>query len=251
MPADAKINQLLFKLPKGAVVLSSWLVSEGYSYELQQQYRKSGWLKSIGRGAMVRSGDTPVLAAAIATLQNQANAAIHIGGRSALGLLGYAHYLEMNVKETTLFADRGVKLPDWIKKNTWDTVPKVYQTSILKAGAGLVDYTEGAIGFKISGTTRSMMECLALCPHQFSLSEAYELMEGLSSLRPDHVQELLEQCSSIKVKRLFMHFAEKADHVWLKHIDLKEVNLGSGKRSIVKNGVLTAKYQLVLPKELI
>jgi hypothetical protein len=40
-------------------------------------------------------------------------------------------------------------------------------------------------------------------------------MEGLNTLRPDLVQELLEKCSSVKVKRLFMHLAEQFQHPWL------------------------------------
>jgi len=251
MTEDAKINQLLFKLPKGAVVLSSWLVSEGYSYELQQRYRKSGWFTSIGRGAMIRSGDSLILSAAISALQIQSNMSVHIGGRSALGLLGLAHYLEVNVRNTTLFGARTVKLPDWIKNNKWDTEPTLYHTTILNTELGLVDYTEGNLSFKISGAARAIMECLSLCPLQFSISEAYELMEGLNMLRPAHVQELLEQCSSIKVKRLFMYFAEKANHSWFKYINTNHIDLGSGKRSLAKNGMLTSKYQLILPKELL
>jgi len=251
MTEDSKLNQLLLNLPKGALVLSSWLESEGYSYELQQRYRNSGWLKSIGRGVMIRMGEKPVLAAAITALQQQANVSIHIGGRTALSLLGFSHYLEMSEKETTLFADRGVKLPAWIRENEWDTTPHVYCTSFLNANIGLVDQLIGTEMLKISGSTRAMMECLYLCPLQFPLSEAYELMEGLSTLRPAQVQELLEQCESIKVKRLFLFFAEKAGHAWLKYVDIKNVNIGSGKRSIVPNGVLTSKYQLVLPEDVI
>ena len=47
-----------------------------------------------------------------------------------------------------------------------------------------------------------------------------------------------------------LFFADKLNHTWLKYVDMKLVNLGSGKRSLVKNGTLTAKYDLVLPREL-
>jgi len=250
MPEGSKINYLLSELPKGAVVLSSWLSSRGYSHELLQRYRNSGWFTSIGRGAMVRTGDHLQLIAAVAALQ-QSGVSVHIGGRSALGLQGYAHYIEVNVVKTTLFVRGGVKLPEWLKNNRWDTEPDVYHSTLFKADVGMVDYTEGEIKLKISGAARAIMECLSLCPARFSLPEAYELMEGLNRFRPPQVQELLEQCSSIKTKRLFLHFAEKLNHAWLKYVDTKSVDLGSGKRSLVKNGALTAKYDLVLPKELI
>lgn len=250
MPVDTKINQLLSELPKGAIVLSSWLSSRGYSHELQQRYRKSGWFKSIGRGAMVRTGDSLKLTAAVAALQHL-DVPIHIGGRSALGLQGYAHYIEVNIQKTTLFAYRGTTIPHWLKNNKWDTIPEVVYSTLFNNDAGLVNHSEGEISLKISGAARAIMECLSLCPDRFSLSEAYEIMEGLNALRPAQVQELLVQCSSIKTKRLFLHFADRLNHPWLKFVDIKSVNLGSGKRSLVKNGTLTAKYDLVLPEEFI
>lgn len=94
------------------------------------------------------------------------------------------------------------------------------------------------------------MECLSLCPNQFPLTETYELMEGLTSLRPAQVQTLLEQCKSVKVKRLFLYFAGRAGHSWFKYIDTKQIDLGSGVRSLANEGTFVAKYQLVLPKEI-
>ena len=252
MTRDLKINKLIQKLPKGIVLLSPWLVSEGYSYELQQRYRKSGWLKSIGKGAMIRTGDELLLSGAIAALQTQAKASIHIGGRSALGQLGVAHYLQVNAKELTLFAAGQFKLPVWFITNNWDLEVKMYCTNLFtRKELGLVDYRDGELEMKISGAARAIMECLSLAPQRFSLVEAKEIMEGLTTIRPTVVQELLENCKSVKVKRLFLFLAEKADHSWFKYIDAQKIDLGSGNRSLASNGVLVSKYQLVVPRELI
>ena len=43
---------------------------------------------------------------------------------------------------------------------------------------------------------------------------------------------LLESCSSVKIKRLFMHAAEQLNHPWLSRLDLSNVDFGSGKRTI-------------------
>ena len=104
---------------------------------------------------------------------------------------------------------------------------------------------------KISNPARAIMECLALCPDKFSLRESFELIEGLGALRPAKIQELLENCKSVKTKRLFLYFAEKANHSWFKYLDISKINLGSGNRSLTESGVLVSKYKLVLPKELI
>jgi len=252
MIKESKINTLVQKLPKGLVLLSPWLCAEGYPHELQQRYRKSGWLKSIGKGAMIRTGDELMLSGAISSLQNQANASVHIGGRSALEQLGLAHYLQVNSTELTLFAEGQFSMPLWFRKNKWDFEAKLYCNSLFNnKEIGLVDYKSGELNMKISGAARAIMECLSLTPNQFSLSEAYELMDGLTTIRPVQVQELLENCKSIKVKRLFLYFAEKAGHSWFKYIDIKKIDLGSGNRSLVRDGVLVSKYQLVVPKEFV
>ena len=248
---QSKINRLMQEYPKGLVLLSSWLVSKGYPYELQQQYRKSGWLKSIGNGAMLKSGDPFLLPGALAALQSQANINIHLGGRSALELNGIAHYLQLGSPEVTLFAPGKTKLPTWFINKKWDVGYKIFRTTLFKSETvGLVDHQDAGIDIKISSLGRAMMECISLCPHEFSLNEAYELMEGLSTLRPKQVQELLEECKSIKTKRLFLYFAERAGHSWFKYIDKMKIDLGSGKRSLANRGVLVQEYNLVLPKEL-
>jgi hypothetical protein len=249
---QTKINRLMQTTPKGLVLLSPWLASEGYPYELQQRYRTGGWLKSIGKGAMVKAGDSLVLSGAITALQKQANLNVHIGGRSALELSGLAHYLQVNSQETTVFVESKASLPLWFTNNQWNTNPKIFTASLFKGyEIGLTDYQDGELTLKISNAACAMMECLSLCPNQFPLAEAYELMEGLTSLRPAQVQTLLEQCKSVKVKRLFLYFAERTGHTWLKYIDTKQIDLGSGVRSLANDGAYVAKYQLVFPKEIV
>jgi hypothetical protein len=252
MAMQSKINQLLQKLPKGTVILSSWLETEGYSYELQQRYRKSGWLSSIGKGAMIRTGDDFLLSGALTALQQQAKSTIHIGGRSALELSGKTHYLQLKAKEVTLFVDSQDRPPQWFRKINWDLTPKIFNTNLfLKPHVGMVEYSDKELKMQVSGDARALMECLWLTPTKFSLFEAKEIMEGLVSLRPAIVQELLENCKSVKVKRLFLFLAEMCKHTWFNYIDIHKINLGSGKRSLSAQGVFIPKYQIVVPKELI
>jgi len=93
------------------------------------------------------------------------------------------------------------------------------------------------------------MECLYLTPKRQELLECMELMESLNNLRPKTVQKLLQSCSSVKVKRLFLYLAEKSKHDWLEYLDISEVDLGTGVRSIVKNGVYIDKYKITVPRE--
>ena len=241
---------MLQNLPYGSVVLSAWLKEQGYSFSLQQNYRQSDWLTSIGKGVMVRTGQKLVLAGAINALQNQAGIDLHIGGRTALGMLGYAHYLEINKQDTLLFAPHDTHIPSWLKNNAWDSNPKIIKTTFLPPGSGLIDFEQNGITVKIAGATRAYMECLDLAPGQFDLTEAWEIMQGLSLLPPAMVMQLLKECKSVKVKRLFFHFAEKANHSWFRKLQPAEIDLGTGKRSLVSNGLYIPKYKITLPANL-
>lgn len=183
-------------------------------------------------------------------MQKQGGLEIHVGGRTALGLLGQAHYLELNIKTVQLFAPRRTVLPVWFKNHDWGLKPELYNTNFLPAALGLVDVEHKLFTVKVSGAARAVMECLYLAPEKFDLIESYQIIEGLGTLRPAVVQHLLEQCTSVKVKRLFLYLAEKAGHAWLKHLDRSGVDFGSGKRSIAPGGVYVPKYEIIVPKEL-
>jgi len=246
----SKINQLLQSQPKGIVFLASWLSQNGYSFDLQKRYRKSNWLLSIGTGAMIRTGDEVNYEGALHSLQQQDNSGIHPGGKTALSLLGKSHYLEFSTKRITLFGGKGESLPVWFKNYDWGIEFNHYQSGFLPKDIGLTQIERKSFPLKISNSARALMECLYLVPKHQDLYECYELMEGLNNLRPKEVQKLLEACASVKVKRLFLFLANKAEHAWLKHIDLDQIDLGKGKRSIITGGVYIPKYQITVNKEL-
>lgn len=244
-----KINQLLSFAPKGAVLLSSWLTSQGYSFDLIKRYKHSGWLESMGTGAVIRAGDVVDIYGALYALQAQKSLNIHIGGRSAFSIARQAHYLELDAKKIVLFGDRKAYLPTWFIEHDWVIKVEYHASDFLPPNLGIVEIPVKEFTVKVSNSTRAFMECLYLAPDKQDLTECYELMESMNNLRPNKVQELLEACTSVKVKRLFLYFAELHDHEWLKYINLSKVDLGSGKRSIVRDGVLSKKYQITVPKK--
>ncbi|MBX7060832.1 MAG: type IV toxin-antitoxin system AbiEi family antitoxin [Pyrinomonadaceae bacterium] len=236
--------------PSGVVFQSKWLSDQGYSGHLQKKYRQSNWLVSIGSGAMIRAGDQVGYEGAIYSLQEQTGSTVHPGGRTALALMGKAHYLEMASQRVTLFADKTEKLPAWFREHEWGVSVEFYPTSFLPPDLGLTELERRTFSIKVSGAARALLECLYLAPEKQDLMECYELIEGMNNLRPDQVQRLLEECRSIKVKRLFLYLAEKAGHDWFQYVDLEKVDLGKGKRSVIKGGVFVKKYQITVPKEL-
>lgn len=250
MENNSKINQLLSAWPKNAVYLTSWLEQQGYSTQLLHRYKKSNWIASFGNGAVMKSGDQPTVEGALYGLQKQGNSKIHTGGKTALSLLGKAHYLEFKRQNYVLFGDKGEKLPRWMVSQSWGEELNYYSSSFLPPKIGLVEKEMNGFTLQVSGATRAMLECLYLTPLHQDMLECYEIMEGLNNLRPKQVQELLEQCTSVKVKRLFLYLAKKANHSWYELLNLEKVDLGSGKRKLVEDGVYIPEFKITVPRVL-
>jgi len=58
------------------------------------------------------------------------------------------------------------------------------------------------------------------------------------------------ECRSVKVKRLFLWFAERHNHAWLKQIRREEIDLGPGKRILQRDGKLDPKFNIAVPEDL-
>ena len=121
LPIKSKINQLLMKTPVGVVLTSTHLLSRGYSHALQYHYVQSGWLCSIGSGAYIRMGDDVDIFGGLYGLRGTTASNTHIGGRSALQLLGRAQYLEEQPSNLILFAPTNTQLPKWFREHSWET----------------------------------------------------------------------------------------------------------------------------------
>ena len=173
-----------------------------------------------------------------------------MGGVTAPVNKGYGHYLYLGKERIQLFSPLGVNLPAWFTKHDWRVNLEHTRTGFLRLGKDVKDIETAQREPTQSPPERAIMECLYLAPGKMGLVECYQLMEGLVNLRPYLVQALLESCSSVKVKRLFLYMAKKADHQWLSHIELAGVDLGRGDRSITPDGVFIKEFHISVPQEL-
>jgi Transcriptional regulator, AbiEi antitoxin, Type IV TA system len=171
---------------------------------------------------------------------------VHVGGKSALELQGLGHFVSAGSGDYLhLFRTSGQKLPSWFLRHDWNR-RIAYKMPHLFAGdaeLGLTTHSCSTFDIQISAPERAMLELLHLVPKEQSAEETALLMEGLGTLRPKFVQELLERCQSIKAKRLFLPLAERSNHSWVKRISLDKIDLGKGKRVVVPGGVLDPKYR--------
>ncbi|MFK4874917.1 type IV toxin-antitoxin system AbiEi family antitoxin domain-containing protein [Novosphingobium sp. ZW T3_23] len=265
-----KLNQLQ-QLPDGALVDAAWLERRGYSSSLRSQYVKAGWLNQPAP-RVYRRGNSPLgWREAIISLQTFLESDVTVGGRSALEELGYGHYLGRR-REVHLYGAQ--RPPGWLAalplevEFVWhnsrrlfpdDPVVTRFDDTQSSASDEPLHFLPG--GFLISGGTakwglrlasaeRALFQLLDELPGRETFHQVDMLMEGLANLSPRSLQVQLASCTSIKVKRLFFYFADRHRHAWLERLDRSAVDLGTGKRVLVKGGKLDPTYLITVPEEL-
>lgn len=249
-PNQGKLSELLGKWPKGAVAVQSWLDKREIPRQLADRYCRFGWLSRVGRGAYARLNETVEWTGGLYALQQQLGLPIHAGGKTALELQGYAHYIPMRSGGVKwLFGPPKAKPPRWFLKRDWGDRPRYVATNLFESSPelGLTKKQIEDYEIRLSAPERAILELLDQLPKSQGFEEAQQLMEGLATLRPELVQQLLESCRSIKVKRLFLLLAEICGHQWLSSVNLSNVNLGKGKRLLVKGGHFDKKFQISTP----
>lgn len=247
---SSKLKRMLTLHQPGTILLSKLLLKQGISRDLQKAYRKGGWLESIGPGAYKRPDDHITWRGALFAVQHQANVNVHVGATSAISMQGLSHYLRQSDETLFLFTQKSTVVPKWFMTHKWGNRLRVVKTSFLPDQIGLTAHEDKGLSIKIATPERAILETLYLVPKEMDLTECLLIMEGLSNLRPKLIQQLLESCKSVKVKRLFLFLAGKVQHQWLQFLDKGRVDLGTGDRSIAKGGVYDPKFRIVIPKEL-
>lgn len=244
---SSKINQVIQKWPAHVVGTLRWLSSQGVDRRLADKYVQSGWLTRLGHGAYLRTGSTVDWPGAVQALQTQLGLDVYPGAITALELRGYAHYLALRGREVFLFGKAGTRLPSWFANHRWSQPVTLVTSNVFSESDNAASMvTFGGIELAVTTLERATFEMIYLVPKRQSFDEALQVMESLTTLRPQVVQRLLESCTSVKTKRLFMHAAERLNQPWLSRLDLSNINFGSGRRTIHAGGRLDKKYNLVV-----
>lgn len=272
-----KLNHLQRILPEGLLADAAWMEKNGYSRALRSQYVAAGWLEQPARGVYRRPSGKLRWEHVVISLQTLLAVPVIVGGRTALELQGFAHYLPVDdTQEVHLYGDRPP--PGWTGKLDLDArlvfhnAKRLFQEGVFLHGldgtsAGFQDQAAvtnnrihgsllhqawGHWGWLMTLSTpeRATLELLDEIPHRETFHQADVLMEGLRTLSPHRLQQLLEACHSVKVKRLFLWFAERHQLPCLRQIKQERLNLGRGKRMLVRGGRLDPTYLITVPEDL-
>jgi hypothetical protein len=282
----AKLNQLQQAVPEGLLVDAAWLQRRGYPNNLRNRYVHSGWLEPLAYGLYRRP--PPRLRATppdqipwtlvVVSLQMLMEWPGVVGGRTALTLQGYGHYLEPEGPRVVhLYGDQPP--PGWLSRLNIrqhfvfhrasrlfpaDKTGKELDAVVVDVGSGVTTrlpkgYVGGPPESPLSPTSwpitcstpeRAILELLDELPERESFEQVDKIFQSLSNLNPRACQRLLGSCSKVKVKRLFLWFAERHGHRWLERVQRDRIDLGKGKRLIAKQGRLNRKYQITVPEDL-
>ena len=101
----------------------------------------------------------------------------------------------------------------------------------------------------MSNPERAILELMFDVPNDISFENAIQILQGMTSLSPSKLNELLLVCDNIRVRRIFLWMAERQNHPWFKKLNLENISLGSGNRVLVKGGVLNKKYKITVPQD--
>jgi hypothetical protein len=272
----SKLNWLERNLPEGLLADASWLTKHGYSTSLRSQYVSAGWLEQPARGVYRRTRGALTWQQTVISLQALLEWPLVVGGRTALELQGFAHYLPQQTKEVHLYGPKHP--PKWLNtlrlgtRFVYHNDRKLLRNEVVARHLANLDWTPSkgkssdtdslrdnlAVQpwgqwdwpLTLSSPERAVLELLDELPKHESFHQVDMLMEGMANLRPRRLQKLLEDCRNIKVKRLFLFFADRHPHAWVKRLDKHAITLGDGKRMLVKGGKLNKTYQITVPEDL-
>lgn len=271
-----KLNALQRSLPEGLLADAAWFEKKGYSGALRNKYVAHGWLDRVARGVYRRPAPQLPQEGAekgvpwesvVISLQTLLNTKFVVGGRTALELQGFAHYLSSAPRrEVHLYGT--VKRPSWVLKLNlksqfiFHNARRLFSNDVTldvdsEANDPLLrsSYVRQKWGkwdwpLVTSTPERAILELLDEVPERETFHQADMLFESLQNLSPRKLQPLLHACRSVKVKRLFLWFAERHRPSWLDALDRGGLNLGKGKRMLVKGGKLDPKFNITVPESL-
>ena len=253
-------------VPYGLLVTKSWLQEQGLSRHLIDNWVKSEQLELVTQGVYKRHNSKLTGLAVVSSLQRMGSD-ICLGGITALSFQGLGHYMGLN-EEAVFHLYGSTKLPLWINKilpattffrhslkKLWGNTSFNSDINLTVQGLIAMDDNDDDYLIRSSSPERAIFEVLLDVPEKISFEHADQLMQGLVNLTPFKINMLLENCHNVKVRRLFLWFAERHNHAWLKKVNVERYTLesgllGSGKRVLSKGGKLEKKYLITIPGEM-
>ena len=256
---SSKINQILLEWLPHDVHSLHWMAKRKVPRGLVQFHYENGLLDRIGPGIYKRTGEDADWSGAVRLLQEELSKSLHVSGKTALELSGSAHFGNLsNRPRIFLITYTKNKLPVWLRKADLGCEFVLRSSSLFgdsffsKNSKFFLMQHERILGIKVKISCRELaiLEFIDYLDLKNSLENAENHVNMLRGARSKVIQYLLENCMSVKVKRVFLYLSEKTGAKYFNRLDLHKIDLGKGKRQIVKyNATLDKKYLITVDKE--
>ncbi len=239
-------------LSEGQLVNRTWLKKRGFNRYRVDYALRAGKLEALSQGVYRRPGP-PLKWEHVVYSLNEMGYSVHVGGRSALELQGFAHYLPLGgIQRVDLYSTENI--PAWTFSVSDSFKFEIHTRRLFKEIPETAVFTRpfGAWDWPIFHSTPelALVELLAIVRETADFSMADKFFEGAVNLRPRIVRDVLMACNQVKAKRLFLWFSDRHDHSWRQALELEGVNLGRGKRMLVKGGAYDADYLITIPRDM-
>lgn len=249
-----KLKPLLQDVPQGYLVDTAWLKAREIDRKSIHNYEKHGWLERLARGVYRRPAAEDTVhdwQTVVLSGQTLMDYDFHVGGRTALSLQGFDHYVRFSADQNVHLYGR---VPPWLKRLPGFERYHVHRRSLFNDDQlGVETGREADIitGWAITRSTpeRAIFEVLDQLPDDETFHVVDTLFEGLGSARPKLLNALLTVCRKKYVRRLFFVFADRHPHGWRKYVTPEDHDLGTGSRAFVEGGRLHPVYDLTVPGE--
>lgn len=254
--APIELNALV---PHGLIATKRWLADQGLERHSLDNLIKSEQLIALAPGVYQRLGTILKWQGVISSLQRMGYS-LTVGGLTALEMQGFGHYMSMTDEQAVHLYSSDPRLP-WLTKLDlsatfhWHGNKRLWVAntghSLERSYTREIPWGEQNMTLLVSTPERAICEALVDVPSKLSFEYADQMMQGLTSLSPRRLDELLHDFKHIGAKRLFFWLAERQDHNWFNKLDPKNYDLGKGKRVIAKKGRLNSEYQITVPQEML
>ena len=251
-------------LPYGMLATKKWLRTHGLSIHALDNAVKSETLLLLASGVYSQYSRNLRWEGVVASLQRMELDHIdekltvppaHAGGVTALALSGLSQYLSLGSSPTIHLYSRN-KLPAWLDRMSLSFKFEVHGVKTLWSNELMQDdkfvkqheWEKDLPEVYFSCPEKAIFEVLKDVPDAISFEYADELMQGLVNLSPKKLDQLLTDCRSIKVKRLFFWFAKRQNYQWFKKLNKSKYDLGAGKRVVAKDGKLDKEFLITVPR---
>ena len=191
---------------------ATWLRYHDYTRQLWHHYAATGLLEQLAPRVFRRPRGPLTWEQVVISLQAQLRQPLVVGGRTALELQGYAHYLSHEVKEVHLYGPK--RPPGWLNAIRTDTRIRLSQrpqdilqgsrhrklpgldwkpeaNHAVQDSLTVLPWGQWNWPLTVSSAERAILELLDELPKHESFHQADVMMEGLPLSGPDDCKSCL------------------------------------------------------------